>query len=383
MLDPKFKNLPFLAQDEKDVYETDDQLSSETDYYEEETENESIDRLKLNVNDAFSKFKGKYLIGNVDFSDSISKRNFGYNAVSGIYEIVGEGEKETPVQKLQRLQFEMNELMEEVTSLENDKSISKEEHEAYFKMSKVVQNSKKILDSLHIEEALGGQNGGQPAEKAVKNLITQVDSYKKGAPEMSAELIKLKTQSDITFSTRIAEMEHKLHKIEQTVGMKPDKLSRINSSLDTKNLLEAVQQLSTRSALIQPSQLDIIEQRLTILSSKMDQFKDKAIAAGTDREREQKITELYDLAKSTEPITKILPDMLERMKTLEALHSYAANFSKLFAELEATQNIILKGIAGNKELLQGVQKAFVENDENAKKELKKLEERVIAITNKK
>jgi hypothetical protein len=54
----------------------------------------------------------------------------------------------------------------------------------------------------------------------------------------------------------------------------------------------------------------------------------------------------------------------------------------LFAELEATQNIILKGIAGNKELLQGVQKAFVENDENAKKELKKLEERVVAITKK-
>lgn len=240
-----------------------------------------------------------------------------------MYEIVGEGEKELPLQKCQRLQCEMNELMEEITALENDKTISKEEHEAYFRMSKVVHNSKKILDSLHIEEALGCETG-QSSEKAVKNLMSQVESYKKGVPETAAELIKLKAQSDITLSTRIAEIEHKLHKVEQTVGMKPEKLSRLNSSLDTKNLLEAVQQLSTRSALLQSNQLDVIELRLTTLATKMDQFKDKAVSAGTDRDREQKITELYDLAKSTEPITKILPDMLERMKTLEALHSYGS-----------------------------------------------------------
>lgn len=240
---------------------------------------------------------------------------------SGIFEIAGEGEKESPFEKCQRLQCEMNELMEEVTSLENDKTISKEEQEAYFRMSKVVQNSKKILDSLHLEEALGDQNG-QSTEKAVRNLLSQVDSYKKGAPETAAELIKMKNQNDIALSTRIAEIEHKLHQIEHAVGMKPEKISRLNTSLDTKNLLEAVQQLSTKSALLQPNQLDIIEQRLTNLATKMDSFKEKASAAGTDRDREQKISELYDFAKSTEPIAKILPDMLERMKTLEALHSY-------------------------------------------------------------
>jgi len=219
----------------------------------------------------------------------------------------------------------MNELMEEITTLENDKTVSKEEQEAYFRMSKVVQNSKKILDSLHLEEALGDQNG-QSTEKAVRTLLSNVENYKKGAPETAAELIKLKNQNDITLTTRIAEIEHKLHKIEQAVGMKSEKISRLNSSLDTKNLLEAVQQLSTKSALLQPNQLDIIEQRLTNLSSKMDQFKEKANAACTDRDREQKISELYEFAKSTEPIAKVLPDMLERMKTLEALHSYGKMF---------------------------------------------------------
>lgn len=43
----------------------------------------------------------------------------------------------------------------------------------------------------------------------------------------------------------------------------------------------------------------------------------------------------------------------------------------------------MKGIASNKELLQSVQKTFVENDENVKKEFKKLEDRVIAVAGKK
>lgn len=103
MLDPKFQYLPYIvsikaqqelnwatdnfnfssqAQEQKDVYETDDVEPAEVEYYEEENENESIDKSKLNTSDAYNKFKGKYLIGNVDFSDKIGKRRcIGYNAV--------------------------------------------------------------------------------------------------------------------------------------------------------------------------------------------------------------------------------------------------------------------------------------------------------------
>jgi dynactin 2 len=302
---------------------------------------------------------------------------------SGIWEIVGEGEKESPIQKCQRLQCEMAELMDEITTLQNDNSVSKEERESYDGVSKVVLTAKKVLDSLRLEQVLGKEAVASTSEKQVKNLISQVEEYKKGVPATAAELIKLNSQNELSYTTRIAELEHKLHQIEMSVGARPDKISRLNSSLGTKNLLEAVSQLSTKSALLQPNQLDVIEQRLTNLAAKMDQFNEKAATSGSDPARDQKIVELYDLAKSTEPITKVLPDMLERMKTLEALHSYAANFSKLFAELEETQAIILKGIASNKELLQGVQKAFVENNENVTKEIQKLDTRVNAITNKK
>lgn len=60
----------------------------------------------------------------------------------------------------------------------------------------------------------------------------------------------------------------------------------------------------------------------------------------------------------------------------------AANFSKLFAELQEAQANIIKGIAGNKDLLQGVQHAFAENFENVNKEVARLEERLKSLEKK-
>ena len=259
-----------------------------------------------------------------------------FNFSSGVWEIVGEGEKENPIQKCQRLQTEMNELMDEITTLQNDSTVSKEERESYDTVSNVVTTAKRVLDSLRLEQVLGKESVATSSDKQVKNLIAQVEDYKKGGKSVVTDLLKVQNQNELAYTSRIAELEHKIHKIEQTIGAKPDKISRLNSSLGTKNLLEAVQQLSTRSALLQPNQLDMIEQRLGNLAAKMDSFADKYISGGDgasgDSMRDQKILELYDLAKSTEPVTKILPDMLDRMQTLESLHSYGNYLTILNAE---------------------------------------------------
>lgn len=265
--------------------------SNETEFYEEEPENESIEKLKINTHDSYNRFKGKYLIGNVDFSDNIGrKRCIGYNAVSGNYEIVGEGEKENPIQKCQRLQVEVNELMDEIVHIQNDQSVSKEERESYEAVSNVVSTAKKLLESLRLEQVLGNEAVATSADKQVKNLITQVEEYKKSGPT-TVNLLKQKSQNELAYTTRIAELEHKIHRVEQIVGAKPDKISRLNNSLGTSNLLEAVHQLSTKSALLQPTQLDLIEQRLTNLSTKMDSFTEKTGGTGESL-RDQKVMDL-------------------------------------------------------------------------------------------
>ncbi|GAB0091440.1 Dynactin subunit 2 [Sergentomyia squamirostris] len=374
MADPKYQNLPGIVYDQPDVYETPDVAEVETsDYYEEDPENSAIECLQLSTKDSFNKFKGKYLKGgDVDFSDRISKRSrTGYIARSGLWEINGEGEKETPLQKYRRLQCEMHELLDEMSAIQANTDTSKEEKKSYEVISGVVTSASKILQSLRLEEVLGKDTVPKNTEIELKKLMSQVQEYKKGD-------VVLPPISDVHLSqeNRIAELEHRLHTLEKAVGAKPEKLNRLIGSLGVSNLLAGVQQLSAKAALLQPAQLDLLETRLLGLASKMNAVAEKVSATPQESDRDVKVMELYKIAKRTEPIVQILPDVVARMQSLEALHKYSSNFSKAIAELEASQTMILTGLSQNKVLLQGIQETSAVQFDNLQKEIKKLDDRL-------
>uniref|UniRef100_A0A182QJW7 Dynactin subunit 2 n=1 Tax=Anopheles farauti TaxID=69004 RepID=A0A182QJW7_9DIPT len=379
MADPKFQYLPYIAHDQPDVYETPDVNETETsDYDEDEPVNDAIERLHISTKDSIGKFRGKYLTGDVDFSDGIGRKNrLGYDARSMDYELAGEGERETPLQRCHRLKCEMNELMEEIESSRADTGRTAEEKASYETVFGVVSTAKKVLESLKLEQVIGNEVVAGGGEAEAKKLIAQIEEYKKKGVVTSSD--PKAVANELLQSARVAQLEHRLHQLEVAVGAKPERISRLAGSTGTGNLIEAVQNISAKAALLQPSQLDTIEQRLNNLLQQMNSIQEKSNATGQDPNREQKILELYEIAKSTEPIVQILPDMLHRMQTLESLHKYATNFSKLFAELETTQASILNGVAANKTLLTGVQEAFAQNLENVNKEVKKLEERMTKL----
>lgn len=306
------------------MYETPDVPEEETSDFFEETENECIERLHISTKDSYNKFKGKYLTGNVDFSDRVGRKiRSGYDARSGCWELAAEGEKESPIEKCRRLQCEMNELMQDIADLNTDATVSKEEKESYEAIAMVVNSAKKVLSSLRLEQVLGKEAVVAASDQEVKKLFSQVDEYKKtigGSVVLPPTVAS--TVNELEYTTRIAELENRLHQLEAVVGAQPEKLSRLANSLGTNNLLEAVQQVSTRAALLQPNQLDLIETRIAALADKMDGIAEKSTASGRDVSSEQKVLELYDIAKRTEPIAHLLPNMLQRMQALENLHNY-------------------------------------------------------------
>lgn len=125
-----------------------------SDFYEED--NDAIEKLNISANDAFNKFKGKQLTANkIDFSDRISKRiRTGYDARSGDWELVEKGTKETPLQKYQRLQCEMQELLEEIGTIKKDKK--NDENSCVVSETQVGDALKKLAD-LRLEETLGAE----------------------------------------------------------------------------------------------------------------------------------------------------------------------------------------------------------------------------------
>lgn len=108
----------------------------------------------MSANEAFNKFKGKSLNPTkVDFSERISKKlRTGYDARSGDWELAGQGQPETLLQKYQRLQCEINEVMEEVNKIKSEK---KEGDVNCLLTTEQVQQALKKLEDIRLEETLG------------------------------------------------------------------------------------------------------------------------------------------------------------------------------------------------------------------------------------
>lgn len=303
------------------MYETPDVPEVESPDFYEEPETEYIERLHISPKDAYNKFKGKYLTGYVDFSDRISRRlRTGYDARSGIYEYGTEDDEiETPIQKCRRLQLEMDELMQELDTLNTDKKTSKEDKQCYEAIGNVVNNAKKVLTGLRLEQVLGSEATTATADAEMKRLLSQIDEYKKSCSSAQAPI---KSATELVTTTRIAELENKLHDIETVIGAQPEKLKRLSIALHSNNLLDAVQKVSTIAALLQPTQLDVIETRVGNLANKMDAIAATSDNLSKDASVDQKTLQLYEMAKRSEPIAQLLPNMLQRMQALENLHNY-------------------------------------------------------------
>lgn len=362
-----------------------------------------MERLHISATEAFNKFKDKSLEGKaVDFSDRISRRSrTGYDARSGDWELVPEGQKETALQKYQRLQCEMKELLEEVSELKGAKDKNKEEVASCLVTGEQVDRALQQLYDLKLEETLGTDIVGNlvdPQGNQINKLLTQLENFKHQtlSPQKPSEKGSSTTESDsivyqlkyrpehtkLAQTTRLSELEHRLHKLESILGATSEKLARLATDTQQTTLYGAAQQLSAKASLLDSAQLDHIEGRLTALQQKMNTIAKQKATTPEDAELDKKINELYELVKSSEHMYQVVPDTIERLVALESIHNRASEFSKSLAQLEALQSQINSGMLNNKELLQGVQESFAINLDNINKSVASLDSRIKALKKK-
>lgn len=221
----------------------------------------------------------------------------------------------------------MDELMQDIVDMNRKKEISKEYKENYEAVSVVVNNAKKVLDSLRLEKVLGTEMAASTSEGEVKRLLNQVEDFqmKNNDSVVTKNRLAIDCAERLKQTKRIAELEARLHNIETLIGSshQAEKLSRLASTMDTNGtLIDSVQNITTKAALLQPSQLDQIEIRIATLATQLNTINGKCTTLGRNTEMDDKIQELYAIAKKTEPLAKILPNVLQRMETLEQLHNY-------------------------------------------------------------
>lgn len=413
MADPKYANLPGIAYDQPDMYETNDLPESDqnTDIYEEESSG-AIEILHISPNDSFSKFKDKHLSAmNVDFSDRLSKnKKTGYVAWSGNWELAGYGDKETVLQKYQRLQCEMKDLMDEINNLkEKAKDDAKNESTPYSNYSNQLENMRDQLAGMNLQDMLGKEliTGDKINLEKTQKVIAHLsqlrassetqpekadaskDAVSAGSASVHYKLHMQPGQAALASTVRLANLEQRLNKMESVLGSaNGGKLSRL--SCDGKlSLLEIAQSLSARSALLDTQQLDAAETRCQSLNAQLDLVKEKAAAtapsaaasASEDAEKEAKISTLYELAKETSQISKIMPQTLDRMAALQTLHQQSADYTQSLTELESIQGRLAATAESNTDLLKKVESTLVDDLAKIQANIKSLESRIDSLCN--
>ncbi|CAG9766653.1 unnamed protein product [Ceutorhynchus assimilis] len=395
MSNPKYADLPGIAQDEPDIYETTDLPESDQADVFYEPESEGIQRIHITTDEAYSKFKGKFLDSSgADFSDSITKKiSRGYDARSGDWELAGAREKETPIQKYQRLQCEMSELLEEVNNLNKNPDTNKLD---CLVPTEQVEQSLKLLADLKLEETLGEEliaKMSDPEGAQLQKLLAQLQQFKQSINEEPGsqkpneadgivyQFTYRPEQAKLKQTARVADLESRLHRLESVIGASSDKLSRLTTATNKGSLLEVAQYLSATASLLDSSQLDHIEGRLSALSQKLQEIADKKSVLQHDEEKDKMILELYEQVKN-QNIDKILPQTIERLKSLEALHNKATEFCKTLTQMELAQSEINSNVQNNKTLLQGVQESFAMNLNEINQTVMSLDARIKALKEK-
>ncbi|XP_036152803.1 dynactin subunit 2 isoform X5 [Myotis myotis] len=325
MADPKYADLPGIARNEPDVYETSDlpeDDQAEFDAFAQELEeltSTSVEHIIVNPNAAYDKFKDKRVgTKGLDFSDRIGKtKRTGYE--SGEYEMLGEGlgVKETPQQKYQRLLHEVQELTTEVEKIKTTvKESATEEKLTPVVLAKQLAALKQQLVASHLEKLLGPDaaiNLTDPDGALAKRLLLQLEATKNSKGPGSGG--------------------------KTTSGTLPD------SSLVTYELHSRPEQ----DKFSQAAKVAELEKRLTELEA--------TVRCNQDAQ----VHQLYETIQRWSPIASTLPELVQRLVTIKQLHEQAMQFGQLLTHLDTTQQMIASSLKDNTTLLTQVQTTMREN----------------------
>lgn len=389
MANPKYADLPGIAYEQPDIYETEDLPESDQVISDVGVDqSDSVNTLPVSVTEAYEKFKGCTVDSStVDFTEGISKQpNSGYHVTSGEWEMAGEKEPENLQQKYQRLQFEVCELLNEVQSIkestqEGDKGGLAEP--AY--LLQQAQLIQKMLLDLDLERVLGVptlQALTDPQAALHRTLVSQLERLRSGPPPATPQTREKPAtepvQDAVQTTIKVASLEERIKKLENLVGTDTQKLSMLTSHTSGSCLTDIAQLLSSRLHLLESSHLDQVEARLSILQQKMQQCADKKVAL-EELDKSSKVNELYELLKKADAMGNSLNQVVDRLVCLQGVHEHALQFSKAVSQLDLVQQHLSLALKGNEKNLAEAQKNFAENMETITKNLALLEAKMAAL----
>lgn len=397
-MDNKYANLPGIARNEPDCYETTNVIINDR---LEPSEDDSINvhRINVNLNEVHDKFNFKTLNSEyTDFSDTITnRRKVGYRVESDAYELSYDM-VETPIQRFKRLEKELKELKEDINEInqsESPDSAAKLLNYNPVELSQQVELLQKQINSLYLE-SIGAKVDVSKTETKVKKqllidhlneskkyLNSAKDASNKQASTESSIVFKLFKDleaEDLAKANKISELNERIANLEKAFGagstsFDERQLNVLCSNVENKSIMGLVENLNSKMSLLDNSALEQVEHRLQIVNQRLTQLNEKKNLF-EDQEKLNRINELYQMVVKWKDASSSVPSIVERLAALNDLHQKAFQFPAILNRLDTEQQSIDKKLTTSSDLLVQLKQNFESNLNSINKNFEVLMSRI-------
>ena len=88
------------------------------------------------------------------------------------------------------------------------------------------------------------------------------------------------------------------------------------------------------------------------------------------------VVELYEMVTANQSVALALPEVVDRLDSLQALHEQSLQFSKTLLQLDSLQQKLQTNLSTNEKVLQETQGKFSENLETIQKNFDAIDQRL-------
>jgi len=276
MADPKYKNLPYIAAEEQDVYETEDLPEADQTVLTPAEGDDVVESIMVDPKDAFLRFNKATIDSRfTDFSERAGKGNRGLGVS---YEILPQcnSSAETVEQKLQRLKCEIREL-QELSSTRFDQT----DASPVAILSEIEQLQHQVASFSEPSLALAGVGNKGESYSMLLNQLRA--SQKKGSPTKAATASCQPNANEVQYELRYTAdsmtaglegtLEARISQLERVVGSQPNVVSAINEGTGQANVMDALATMTSKLQLLDEDKVDKLSARYQLLLQSLNKVR--------------------------------------------------------------------------------------------------------------
>ncbi|KAF4334635.1 dynactin subunit 2 [Fusarium beomiforme] len=358
---PDIYETPELTDDNSTVPTIAARTLSDDEFYDVEDDTPGISRSRLRIDEARSRFLPTNVDANgVDFSDRVDGKRKSYKASSRRQRILQDGTQElgdlSDDDDDESLERRIARLKREVEEAKNEYARRRAESQAKEDNSVAASDDRLTSLSQVLDEI--SKPAGRPS--SIRIPRTNTTPEEKTADTLSNEdatytIMYAPTYEQSHALAKATDFDRRLLMLEKGLGINASLMPEADATGLPRAILPTLDSMNKQiSTLAEAStaNLDAISRRVRTLAQEQDKLNDSREKARSLREelgrnvpsaqteeteQEAKINALYGILPTIENLTPILPPLLDRLRSLRAIHADAATASDTLTRIEKQQ----------------------------------------------